>query len=344
MPQRVGDTSKVPARPSTAGALARVFRFEYLLAALPGVTITFFMSARSPGDLLKRAPIEGIVVGVLIIFSCLGINAIVDREIDGQYQTEKTKIAGGVGVIGPARIWTIIALMNVIAFVLAVDLCIQFASWIPLALPLAQALCAYGYSVPPLQFKLRGVLPHALSLALATCFIPFIMSVYTFLGTVPAAMAGYLLGFAVLQYGFEFSNQALDYLEDKAAGLRTPAVRLGVARSLRISLAVAFTGGIILFIALLAMYFERFSDAGADRSRRDVFLAWALSMSAVLAGYALPIVRTWQMLRLCNDQPPEQCVPKLPALCNYAGWQASSVTGLAAGTGVFFVVTNYVWR
>jgi 4-hydroxybenzoate polyprenyltransferase len=335
---------KLPARQSAAGAVARVFRFEYLAAAFPGVTITFFMSARSPDDLLHRAPIEGLAAGLLIIFSCLGINAIVDREIDGQYLTDKTRIAGGVGVVGPARIWTIIAAMNVIAFVLAVDLCIQFGSFIPLALPLAQALCAYGYSVPPLQFKLRGVLPHALSLALATCFIPFILSVYTFLGTVPAVLAAYLLGFAVLQYGFEFSNQALDYLEDRAAGLKTPAVRLGVPGSLRTSLAVVFTGLLILCVVLLAMYFERSGETDPVRPRRDVLFAWGLSVLAVAAGYALPTVRTWQMLHLCRDQPPEVCVPKLPALCNYARWQTSSVTGIAAGTAVFFVVTNYVWR
>lgn len=334
----------VPRPPSFLGALARIFRFEYLAAAFPGVTITFFMSARSPAELLHRAPIEGLVVGVFVIFSCLGMNAIVDREIDGRYLTEKSRIAGAVHAVGLAWIWAVIAVLNVVALALTVDLCIQFQSWIPFALVVAQAFVAYGYSVPPLKFKLRGVWAHALSLALATCFLPFVMSVYTFLGEIPALLVVYLVGFAVLQYALEFSNQALDYLEDRAAGLRTPAVRLGVERSLRLSLAVVVTGASILIAALLAMYLDRAAETAPSQSISQVVMAWGLSVLALVAGYYLPVARTWQMLKLCRIEPPEQSVPKLPAYCDYARWQASSVTGIAAATAIFFVVTNYVWQ
>ena len=325
-------------------ALARIFRFEYLRATFPGITIPFFVFAQSVDDILHRAPVEGIVVAALMIFSCLGINAIVDREIDGQYATGKNRIAGAVAVVGQARIWAVIAAMNAIALVLTIDLCLHFQSWTPIALVLAEAVFAYGYSLPPLKFKLRGVLAHAISLSLAVCFIPFILCGYAFLGSIPAVLAAFMLGFSVLQYGYEFANQALDYLEDSKAGLRTPAVRLGVVTSLKASLVVPLVGVAILVAALLAMYVERSGQHDPARPAQHVLLAWGVSVLALAAGVYLPITRTWHMLRLSRDRSPEACVPTFPAICHYARWQASSVAGVAAAAAVFFVVTNYTWR
>jgi 4-hydroxybenzoate polyprenyltransferase len=325
-------------------ALARIFRFEYLAATFPGMTITLWLCAKSPKELLGRAPLEGLAVVALVIFACLGINAIVDREIDGQYLTEKNQIASAVGAVGLARIWTIIAVMNVVALALTVDLCIQFQSWMPFALASAQALFAYGYSVPPLKFKLRGVLAHAISLALGVVALPFILSAYSYLGGVPAILAVFIVGFSVAQYGFEFANQALDYHEDKAAGLSTPAVRLGVARSLRASVAVPLVGVAIMSAAFAVMYVERSQESVSLRPAWEVLIAWGLSVLVLVAGYCLPLARAWQMLQLCQRETAEECVPKFPAFCNYSRWQASSVAGVAAATAAFFVVTNYLWQ
>ena len=79
--------------PSRLQALARIFRLEYLAASLPGMSITFFLCATAPTDLLRRGPVEGLLVIALVIFSCLGMNAIVDREIDGQYATGTSGIS-----------------------------------------------------------------------------------------------------------------------------------------------------------------------------------------------------------------------------------------------------------
>ncbi len=330
--------------PSRLRALARIFRLEYLAASLPGMSITFFLCATEPADLLRRGPLEGLMVVALVIFSCLGMNAIVDREIDGQYATEKSGISHSVNLIGTKRIWRIIATMNVIALAVTAALCIHFRSWIPLLLVLANMFWAYGYSVPPLQFKLRGVLWHAVSLTLAVCWIPFIFSAYTYLGTVPLALAIMILGFGLGQYGFEFANQALDYLEDKSAGLRTPAVRLGITKSLQASLLVPLAGLMVMVLALLVMYIQRSAQSDVDRPVWHVLVGWGLSVLLLLAGYLMPMVRTWQMLQLARATPSTACVRDFPGLCHYAVWQASSVTGVALASAVLFAITNYSWR
>ncbi len=329
--------------PSPLGALARIFRFEYLAASFPGLSLTFFLCAKSPADLLRHGPIEGLLVIALVIFSCLGMNAVVDREIDGQYETEKSRISSSVNAIGVQRIWVILAAMIVIALGLAISLCITFRSPIPLVMVLVNMFWAYGYSVPPLQFKLRGVWWHAVSLALAVCAIPFIFSAYTFLGTVPVALAAMIVGFAVGQYGFEYANQALDYIEDKAAGLLTPAVRLGIVKSLWASLWVPLAGLAIMCGALLVMYFERSAESDPVRPGWHIAIAWAASVLVLLAGYTMPMVRTWQMLQLARAKPAAESVREFPALCHYAAWQSSSVTGVASASAIYFGITNYLW-
>lgn len=333
-----------PAPPSVLWALARIFRFEYLRASFPGLAMPFFLCARSPEEILHRAPIEGLLVIALVIFSCLGINAIVDREIDEQYVTEKSQIASAVGVAGLSRVWTIIAVMNVIAVVLTIDLCLHFQSLVPLALVVTQAFFAYGYSLPPFKFKLRGVIAHAISLSLAVCFIPFLLAGYVFLGSLPATLVVFMLGFSVVQYGYEYANQALDYLEDSAAGLQTPAVRLGIARSMTASFVVPLVGMAILFATFVVMYFERSQQSDPARSAVVVLLASSVSMIILIIGIYLPISRTWRMLQLSRKQTPEECVPKFPELCHYSHWQASSVAGICAASAAFFVITNYVWQ
>ena len=336
--------STTPAKPTVLWALARIFRFEYLRATFPGLAMPFFLCARSPEDILHRAPIEGLLVIAFVIFSCLGINAIVDREIDEQHVTEKSLIARAVGTAGLARIWTIIAVMNVLAVILTVDLCLHFQSFVPAALVLTQAFFAYGYSLPPFKFKLRGVAAHAISLSLAVCFIPFLLAGYVFLGSLPATLVWFMLGFSVVQYGYEYANQALDYLEDSAAGLRTPAVRLGILRSMQASLVVPLIGMAILFAAFVAMYFERSAESDPARSAPEVLLASSVSMIILIIGIYLPISRTWQMLQLSRTMPPEACVPRFPDICHYPHWQASSVAGISAASAAFFVITNYVWQ
>lgn len=324
--------------------MARIFRLEYLRASFPGLAMPFFLCARSPEDILHRAPLEGLLVIAMVIFSCLGINAIVDREIDEHYVTEKSRIASAVSIAGLTRTWTVIAVMNAIAAVLTVDLCIHFHSLVPAALVVTQAFFAYGYSLPPFKFKLRGVVAHAISLSLAVCFIPFLLAGYVFLGTLPATLVWFMLGFSVVQYGYEYANQALDYLEDSAAGLQTPAVRLGIPRAMTASLVVPLVGVAILCAAFVAMYFERSQQSDPTRSAVEVLLASSISMIILAVGVYLPITRTWQMLQLSRRQPPKECVPQFPDLCHYSHWQASSVAGICASAAAFFITTNYVWQ
>ncbi len=332
-----------PAVPITV-ALARVFRMEYVFATLPGLTITYFLCARGLEGVPWRAVLEGSAIIGLAVFGCLGLNAVTDRRIDQAYQTGKRRIAEAVERVGVRPVRTIIVGLNLVAIGLAFDLGWQRGSWWPVGLTAAMIFFACGYSLPPLQFKLRGVLAHAIALALGTCVLPFFLSAYCYLERVPASLAVFIAGFSTAQYGFEYVNQLLDYLEDRAAGQKTPAVRLGVMGTLRAGLSVPLAGAAIAFAGLWWMFVERAVEASSAPSTGGITMAWLVACMPMVIGYWLPLSRTVRMYHLCRGQLAEACVPRLPALCNYAAWQASSVAGVALSAAVFQFVTCRMWQ
>jgi 4-hydroxybenzoate polyprenyltransferase len=326
--------------PSFAAACADIFRFEYVLAALPGMTITFFLCARSPRDLFAVSVLEGLLIIALLMFAALGINAVIDREIDAKYASEKKRIPRALERLGVRRALLLIAGQTALACALSFHLAWHFQSWFPIVWFAIETLFVFGYSVPPLQFKLRGVVPHGLSLLLASGIMPFALSAYTYLGRVPSSLFVFIAGFALVQYGFEFSNQALDYLEDKAEGLQTPAVRLGLIGSMKASLTIPLIGIGVAFAGLYLVIRDRLHE-GMLASSSTMVSIWLVAAAIMLLGYFAPLRNTWRMYQLCRHEPPEICVPKLPALCRYASWQASSVAGVAGGCAVFFIAAYY---
>ncbi len=326
-------------------AVLHIFRFEYIYATLPGMTITFFLCAQSPSSLLSLRVIEGLAIVGLMIFAGLGINSVIDRHVDYKYPTHKNRIPASIRLIGLRTTWSIILIQIALAVVLAVHLALQSGTgyWFVLVLVAAEAFFGYGYSIPPLQFKLRGVFWHGVSLMLSTCIIPLLLSTYTYLGNIPISLLMFIVGFALVQYGFEFSNQALDYLEDRQEGLKTPAVRLGVPGSMQASLLVPIAGMIIVFGGLYWHISARWDTVDNRHIFPNMYLTWIASICVMAIGYIVPMRNIWKMYIVSRKHAPEETVPKLLALCHYSQWQASSVSGTAGATAIFYISSNYLW-
>ncbi|MCY2931226.1 MAG: hypothetical protein NTV86_17410, partial [Planctomycetota bacterium] len=150
---------------SSIRAFAQVFRCEYLPAEAPGLCISFFLCARGLGDALALPVLEGLLAILMVVFAGLGINAIVDRNIDRKYATFKNQIPDAVEALGLRRTWAIIGVQLAAACALGVHISLQRGSWVATALLTGQIFFGVGYSLPPLQFKLRGALWHAFSLS-----------------------------------------------------------------------------------------------------------------------------------------------------------------------------------
>jgi 4-hydroxybenzoate polyprenyltransferase len=316
-------------------AYLRTSRGEYLLAEIPGLLTILFIGASSLGRLVAPVVLESIAVFILLYFMGFILNAYTDQEIDKKYTIFKNQIPDAVALIGQMKIRAIIVLQITVAFLLALHISLSMGSWIPIALVAAGTFFGVGYSIPPLQFKVRGWL-HAVSLTLSAFFIPATFIYFTISeGRLALAPMMIIFGFSILHYGIAFANQAIDYLEDKAGGVKSPPVLWGMTTSLKVALLsiaagmVIEFGGVFLLVsqkAGLLAFFPGWSPAQL----------FALMVPIVMAGYYIPVSGLWKMYRASTTRPIEEAIQYMKDICHYNRWQASGVIGLMAVTGILF--------
>jgi len=315
-------------------AYLRTSRWEYIIAEVPALFTLFFLASPSPYRLLAPEVLEGLVVFVLLYFFGFMVNAYADRDIDGRYTLFKNKLPGAVALIGLRRFRLLMAAQVAAAFVLTAHISYLMGSWVPLALVAIGTFFGAGYSLPPLQFKVRGWL-HPVSLSISVFFVPGAFVYYAIAGQLTAPVLFFLTGFSVLHYGIEFANQAIDYMEDREAGVRSPPVRWGLERSLVMALGAIAAG---MGLELAALYYIIVQTAGAGGifglAAPAFFL---LGVPIILAGYYLPVSGLWRMYRAVAGRPVGEAIDYMKRICHYNRWQASGITGLMVVTCLLFV-------
>jgi len=313
------------------GAYLRTSRAEYLIAEVPGLLAVLFIGASSFSRLFAPVVLEGIAVFILLYFMGFILNAYTDQEIDKNYTIFKNRIPQAVRLIGNRNIRLVIVAQIALAAVLTVHISWTMGSWLPAVLMPVGVFFGVGYSIPPLQFKVRGWL-HALSLILSAFFIPAVFLYFTIAGSLALAPMMIILGFSILHYGIAFANQAIDYLEDKAGGVNSPPVLWGMEKSLKVALAVSFAGALVEFAGLY--YFIVPSQAQLlGLSGAPLFM---LLVPVVLVGYWIPVSGLVKMYRSVLSRPIEDAVGYMKDICHYTVWQASGITGLMAAVGLVF--------
>jgi len=310
-------------------------RGEYLIAEIPALLTLFFLGATSLSRFLAPEVLEGLAVFILLFFFGFIINAYADQEIDGRYTIFKNRIPEAVQSIGQRGIRLIMAGQLVAAFLLTIHISFIMQSWVPLILALVGTFFGAGYSLPPLHFKVRGWL-HPVSLSISVFFIPAAFVLFTIAGELTAAGVLFLAGVSVLHYGIEIANQAIDYQEDLAGGVRSPPVRWGLRNSLRFGLGSIAVGGAM---ELLGLYFTVLLKAGPaghilGLSPPAFFL---LTLPIILAGYYIPVAGLWKMYRASASRPIAEAVRYMKEVCRYNQWQASGILGLMVVSGLLFL-------
>ena len=126
----------------------------------------------------------------------------------------------------------------------------------------------------------------------------------------------------------EYGNQANDYLEDRAANVLTPPVRLGITKSLRVAMYMFIVGAIIVGYSF--QYLVSTNEALlAHFSPASLWLVVLVIWTVLAAGYYLPIRglrRMWAISSVSEDI--EHDMPLIKQQCNYANWQTSGIIAL----------------
>ncbi len=318
-------------------AIAKVCRFEYLKAEFPALLIPVFFCAVTLSDVLKVELAIGIPAFLLLYWSGFSINAYTDYEIDQKYASEKPAIAKAVDYIGKENLKWFVAGKVVVAMLANVLLSFMMNDIWPIVLAIAMAITGLGYSAKPFEFKTRGVLSHALGLGACVCFIPIAYVCYLIAGEMRADFIVFTLGFTIAVYALEYGNQSNDYIEDKAHGIMSPSVRLGIPRAQLLTI-VLIAIGIPIMLCGMNM---RLAEVGyLSFLGLNAFVSIALVALVLAIPYSYPVIRSWKMIQLSKGKSDEELVsimPKIKACCPYHIWQAMSMTGIVCSTAILFV-------
>ncbi|MEE9150994.1 MAG: UbiA family prenyltransferase [Thermoplasmata archaeon] len=321
-------------------AYYRVCRLEYAPGEIPAILTVLFLGSATVSRFFALPVLEAMVAFLLLYLSGFIINAIADKEIDKKYDTFKTSIPKSVDLLGENTLKALIVTHVIIAMVLAFHITLQMNSIIPIALVLIGVFFGLGYSVKPFHFKTRGVW-HGIALGSSAFFLPFIFLMYVVAGGLTLPLLLFIIGFSFVHYGMEFGNQAIDYIEDKAANVRTPPVRWGMIPSLIIALGCVVSG---IVTEAASLYYILLSK-GSFTFLHPVLttnVVYVVLLGIILTGYYIPTKGLWQMLStLRKSKTVEEGMPTLKKICSYAKWQASGILGVAIVSGILFMGMIY---
>jgi 4-hydroxybenzoate polyprenyltransferase len=324
---------------SALWAYAKVCRLEYLRGEAPAVFVPALITVSSVQALLAPAVLEAIAVFAILYLAGFIVNALVDRELDVKYDSFKREIGEATARLGAGRVRAILAAHIAVALALALHLALTLAAPELFALAAVGTFLAMAYSLPPLHLKVRGVAPHAFSLALSAFAIPFLFLYRVAAGEIDAAGWGICAAFTITHYGLTYTNQAYDFDLDKREGVLTPPVRIGLRRSLRISAAVTAVGLVLLTVAVATLALSRATVASAWGAQGALLIAVGTPL-LLFAGYGVPLRGVLRMLRAVDRAPSEvEAVPKMRDAVNYANFHAAGIASLAVFGLLFFAAT-----
>ena len=208
--------------------LAKVSRPEFLPANM-GSLIIGFAWAFSPQSLSFRTPALALLCfGTITFASVVGaqLNSRCDYGLD-LTEPNKQRLVDSMDALGmPALRRALLTEFVTGLALLAVFLVLRPAPAL-LALWVFGVFLAWAYSCPPLRLKARSWLAMV-SLSLVLSVVPLLFVYGTFSSSLSRLFVLFLLGHTLTIYGLIIPTEVRDYLSDKAAGVTTMTVALGL--------------------------------------------------------------------------------------------------------------------
>jgi 4-hydroxybenzoate polyprenyltransferase len=303
-------------------------RYEYFPGEAPAMLVPLFLASSSFGEMLSLNLLLGLGAFLLLFLSGFTINAYTDRKLDAHYDSFKQNISSSVNVLGAKRLLHLTIAQVAIALVLAAIVAWRMGEWGLYALVLVGVFLGIGYSIKPLNFKERGSVWHAVALGTSIFFIPLLFLYWIAMGELTSFVFILAVGFSLVHYAMEYGNQANDYLEDRAANVMTPPVRLGIASSLHIALYMFIIGALIVAYSFHYFIFTN-ETLLATYETSGLWMVVVVIWAIFAAGYYLPargLRRMWAISYVSEDI--EKDMPLVKQQCHYANWQTSGIVAL----------------
>jgi 4-hydroxybenzoate polyprenyltransferase len=194
-----------------------------------GIFFLFTVSALATGSwtqLGASLALVGLGTVVWYLSHLVGsqVNGIADEELDQAY---KVRVAAAVDRLGSPLIWACIVVESILALLVVWYMARLTGKWL---LPLLWSigwLITMGYSLEPVRFKRRGFLNPAALLAVLYA-LPIIYGYVALRDDLDMVVIAVLMAVGLQMFSLILINEVEDIPEDRAYGIETPVVKLGL--------------------------------------------------------------------------------------------------------------------
>ena len=266
--------------------LGTISRAEFLLPNLGSLIMGLAWGAVPSTGIAELVALVVFSFTIINLSSAIGAqaNTLSDRELDAKDERKK-QLGEAMNEFGAGRLKKVmfaegaLALLIVFVFILMLQKPVLLILWI-VGISLG---CAY--SLLPTRLKSRSWLAPV-SLILVLAVFPVLFAYYSFINEISFFFLFSLLGLALTVYAVIVPTEIRDYFGDKAMGIETMTVRLGLVRASALSIVLLAAGG--LFTG--AAFFLEWLYGG------DIWLSVFLILIPVAGIYVL--LKLWKLCSL----------------------------------------------
>lgn len=232
-------------------------RKEFFVAELPIFLIPLLMNISGAGDFSNPLLYLGLLAIILLFNIGDMINCYSDYKLDSIF---KSHLSNAVYELGRNNVKWQIILSGIIAMILTAIVAIRSDQLYLIPLTFAGTVIGLQYSAKPFQFKSRG-LWQIFCLWGIIFFGPMLYTAIITAGFPSLLQLAIFSLYGLHQMGIILLNTAEDYTEDKASGLNTIVIRLGLHRAMRFALGLVIACGIGMQATLALWLQSKQADA-----------------------------------------------------------------------------------
>jgi 4-hydroxybenzoate polyprenyltransferase len=238
----------------TIRQLAVISRAEFLLPNLGSLIMGLAWGASPALSFTEMIILIVLSFTIINLSSAIGAqaNTISDYELDSR-DNRKKELVQALDSFGRMRLKQVLVVEFAITFGLVVIFVLAEAKPALLFLWLVGISLGCFYSLPPLRIKSRSWLaPVTLILVLAV--FPILFAYFTFTSELNPLFPLALAGLASTVYGVIIPTETRDYFGDKAMGIETMTVHLGLAKASVLSIVLLSMGGTLIATAFFIAF------------------------------------------------------------------------------------------
>ncbi len=242
--------------PSSAKQFAKISRSEFLLPNLGSIIMGLAWGINPPLQAMS------VVISVLISFLVINLSSLVGAQANTLYDYQldlkderKKELTQALDAFGHKRVRNVIILEIFLTLVLVLALTLYLQKPPLLALWAIGISLGVAFSAPPMRLKARfwiGPITQMLVLAI----FPILFAYYSLTSETNMYFLTALIGLSLTVYGVIVPTEIRDYFGDKAMGIKTLTVRLGLNKAAVMGIVLLATGGSLTGLSLILEWYS----------------------------------------------------------------------------------------